>query len=133
MSNRAATVNVQEFRDDDGAYLDWVGEHDHGYVINIRAGLNPSDARLHSAECRTITGQPSRGSTWTGHYIKVCSASLPGLDAWARKHAGAPIQRCRTCQPPGPAGAENLASSTWARCRPSLLLVSDSVDVVDGG
>jgi len=99
-------VSVREFRDDDGGYLAWVAEYDHGYVINIRAGLNPSDAHLHHAACRTITGQPSHGNTWTGPYIKVCSTSLPALDAWAREHAGAPIQRCRTCQPAGATGAD---------------------------
>lgn len=105
-------MSVQEFRDDDGAYLAWVAAYDHNYVINIRASLNPIDARLHHAACRPITGQPARGTTWTGPYIKVCSTSLPELDAWAREHIGAPIQRCGTCQPPGAAGTDKAHSGT---------------------
>src|SRR4051812_41297280 len=39
-------MTIEEFRNDDRAYLDWVGSSD-GYVINIQQTLNPSDARLH--------------------------------------------------------------------------------------
>lgn len=99
-------MSIQEFRDDDRGYVDWVATYGHGYVINISAGLNPSDAHLHTAACRTITGQPAHGNTWTGPYVKICSTSLPALDAWAREHAGVPIQRCRICQPTGPTGGD---------------------------
>jgi len=42
---------VEQFRDDDGAYLGWVAAHADGYVINIQRSLNPADARLHHARC----------------------------------------------------------------------------------
>jgi hypothetical protein len=80
-------VSVELFRDDD-----------QGYVLNIQRTLNPSDARVHHADCRTITGTPPRGRTWTGPYVKACSLSLPELDAWALAQAGSAITRCGTCR-----------------------------------
>lgn len=94
---------IEEFRDDDRAYLDWLGSND-GYVINIQRSLNPSTARLHNTSCRTIRGQPPRGGPWTGPYIKLCSPSLADLDAWALQQVGTSIRRCGICQPPGPRG-----------------------------
>ncbi len=69
------TVRIEEFRNDDPAYLGWL-DSNAGYVINIQESLNPSDARLHHAGCYTIRGEPARGRTWTGPYIKVCSPSI---------------------------------------------------------
>jgi hypothetical protein len=90
-------VSVELFRDDDRGYAAWLSANAQGYVLNIQRSLNPSDARVHSAGCGTITGTPSRGSTWTGPYVKVCSVSLPELGAWARAHASSAITRCGTC------------------------------------
>jgi len=91
---------ITEFRDDDDGYRGWVAANPGGWVTNIQRRLNPSDARVHSADCRTITGTPPRGATWTGPYIKVCAVELSDLDAWAIKHVGSTIIRCGTCQPP---------------------------------
>jgi hypothetical protein len=90
-------VSVELFRDDDQGYAAWLTANAQGYVLNIQRSLNPSDARVHSARCRTIMGTPPRGNTWTGPYVKACSASLPELDAWALAHSGSAITRCGTC------------------------------------
>jgi hypothetical protein len=87
-------VSVELFRDNDEGYAAWLTANARGYVLNIQRTLNPSDARLHHASCRTITGTPPRGRTWTGPYIKVCSLSLPELDAWALTHARSAAARC---------------------------------------
>ncbi len=93
-------MNVEQFRDNDRGYLTWTSAHPEGYVINIQRSLNPADARLHRADCRTINGQPARGRTWTeGLYIKVCSVSAPNLLDWASAHARSGIPRCRACTP----------------------------------
>ncbi len=94
---------IEEFRDDDRAYLDWLGAND-GYVINVQRSLNPGTARLHCASCRTIRGQAPRGGPWTGPYIKLCSPSLTDLDEWALRQVGTRIRRCGICQPPPPPG-----------------------------
>lgn len=80
-------MSVELFRDDDRAYTAWLTENVRGYVLNIQRSMNPSDARVHEVACRTITGTPPRGRTWTGPYVKACSASLTQLDAWALSHA----------------------------------------------
>ncbi len=92
-------VSVAEFRDDNRAYLAWVSEHPDGFVINIQRSLNPSDARLHQADCRWIRGRPPRGDGFVGAYIKVCSTSLPDLRDWLRSHIGSPVRDCGTCLP----------------------------------
>lgn len=87
------------FIDDDDGYQAWLAEQPGGFVINIQRSLNTSDARLHRATCRTITGQPARGKAWTGPYIKVCANELSQLDLWAAQLTGSPITRCGTCTP----------------------------------
>jgi hypothetical protein len=81
-------VSVELFRDDDRGYAAWLAANAHAYVLNIQRSMNPSDARVHEAGCRTICGTPPRGRTWTGPYAKACSTSLTELDAWALSHAG---------------------------------------------
>jgi hypothetical protein len=90
---------MEQFRDDDRGYLCWGAAHADGYVLNIQRSLSMNDARLHSASCHTITGQPARGRTWTGPYIKVCGASPHDLDEWALAQVGARPRRCGTYQP----------------------------------
>jgi hypothetical protein len=92
-------VSVELFRDNDDGYAAWLAGSVQGYVVNIQRTMNPSDARVHRANCPTITGTPPRGRTWTGTYVKACSASLPELDAWTLAHARSAVTRCGTCQP----------------------------------
>ena len=84
-------MSVELFRDDDRGYTAWLTENTRGYVLNIQRSMNPSDARVHKVACRTITGMPPRGRTWTGPYVKACSPSLTELYAWALSHAESAI------------------------------------------
>jgi len=54
-------VSIELFRDDDEGYAAWLAAHAQGYVLNIQRTLTASDARVHRADCRTITGTPPRG------------------------------------------------------------------------
>jgi hypothetical protein len=92
-------VSVDLFRDDDQGCAAWLAANVQGHVLNIQRSLNPSDARVHEADCRTITGTPTHGRTWTGPYIKACSLSLQELDLRALTNARSAITRCGTCQP----------------------------------
>jgi hypothetical protein len=92
-------VSVELFRDDDHGYITWLAANPQGHVLNIQRTLNPSDARVHRADCGTITGAPSRGRTWTKSYVKACAPSLLELDAWALAHASSTITRCGKCHP----------------------------------
>lgn len=92
-------MSVDWFQDDDHGYLAWTAAHPSGHVINIQRSLNPGNARLHRADCHTVNGRPARGNTWTGPYIKICSASVGELQDWARANLTRAIPRCGTCNP----------------------------------
>ena len=76
-------MSAQEFRDDDAGYLQWLATHRDGFVINIARNRRAADARIHCAECRTISGQNRRGGPWTEAYVKVCADTVAELEHWA--------------------------------------------------
>jgi hypothetical protein len=86
---------MQRFVDDDRGYLDWLDHHPDGFVINT--GRTPSAAylMLHRAGCGTITGQPARGTTFTGEFVKVCGERNE-LEEFAG-HLGGHAQPCGLC------------------------------------
>lgn len=94
-----ADSGVGEFRDDDAGYLAWLGTHLDGYVINIARSFSATQARVHRAGCRTISGENPHGGPWTGPYVKVCAEHLAELDQWAINQVGEPIERCGVCHP----------------------------------
>jgi hypothetical protein len=111
-------VIVKEFRDDDVAYMNWSTEHGGGYVTNIQRTLNPSDARLHLAGCRSISARMPAIGGWTSEYIKVCADDMADLDAWAAEHNLGAIKRCAICDPAPetvPVGRQNLGCAQAAR------------------
>jgi hypothetical protein len=84
----------------DEDYLEWVDEHQHGFVVNALRNLNPGYLMLHHASCGTISGTPTRGKTWThGDYIKVCAESLEDLRRWAAMETRGRLQPCKRCHP----------------------------------
>lgn len=90
---------TQAFRDDDAGYLAWLAAHPSGYVVNILRGYNVAAARVHRAECRTISGAIPKGKNWTGPYIKVCADHLPEIEHWASENVQGPIQPCGIFHP----------------------------------
>jgi hypothetical protein len=92
-------MSAREFRDDDAGYLAWLASHPDGYVINIACSHRTPEARVHHADCRTISGKNPRGRVWTGPYVKVCAERLDELERWAIDQVGEPIRRCGTCHP----------------------------------
>src|SRR6266704_3137279 len=70
------------------------GRTSGGYVINIGRGER-GYARLHRADCGTITRRPPL----TGPYIKICSVSLAELGQWSAQRPGATVSSCGTCHP----------------------------------
>jgi hypothetical protein len=90
---------VCEFRDDDAGYLAWLAANPNGYVINIARSHSATQARVHHAGCRTISGENPHGGAWTGPYVKVCAERLAELDQWAINQVGKPIARCGACHP----------------------------------
>lgn len=92
-------MSVELFRDDDRGYASWLAANAHGCVLNIERSMNASDARVHEADCRTISSTPPRSRTWTRPYVKSCSTSLTELDALVLSHAGSAIIRCGIASP----------------------------------
>lgn len=95
----AGKLGAREFREDDAGYLEWIASHPDGFVINIVHGHSASGARLHHADCRTISGRNSRDGRWTWPYVKVCADRLSDLQSWATDHVRREIPPCGTCQP----------------------------------
>ena len=92
-------MSACEFRDDDAGYLAWIAVHPDGYVINIARSHSVTEARVHRADCRTISGPRARGGVWTALYVKVCAEELAELEQWAIDQVGEPIRRCGACRP----------------------------------
>ena len=118
-------LGVGEFRDDDAGYVARLGAHPDGYVVNIARSYSATQARVHRAGCRTISGENPHGGPWTGPYVKVCADDLAALDEWAGIEAGKPIRRCGACHPADgephrssfqPTGGRVTAPTSQGRC-----------------
>ncbi|MPZ24517.1 MAG: hypothetical protein GEU28_13520 [Dehalococcoidia bacterium] len=90
---------VTIFLDDDGGYRAWLAANPGGLVINSYRIPSANYLRLHQATCRTIDGDPSRGSRWTADYLKACAADIGSLHEWARRRTGGTLIPCRICRP----------------------------------
>ena len=103
-------MNAHEYRDDDRGYARWLTLWPRGYVLNIAANLNPSDAKLHQTRCSSI--QPRDGKSSTGPYIKVCAPQLADLAQWSGEYAIPLPPRCKAChQAPHMPGAATTAGT----------------------
>lgn len=73
------------FRADDEGYMDWLGGHPAGYVVNAERNPKPGYLKLHHASCRYISGPSRSAGAWTERqYIKVCAADIDLLEHWGR-------------------------------------------------
>jgi hypothetical protein len=88
---------MQRYTDDDDSYLSWIAQHPDGFVVNTDRNPNPNYLVLHRSTCRTISGRPSRGSSWTADYTKICGGR-PELESWARNEIRAELRPCRICE-----------------------------------
>jgi hypothetical protein len=90
-------IEVEVFRDDDVGYLAWLTAHPRGFVVNAARNPRPNYLILHRASCSTIRGRPTRGGSWTGPYVKVCSDDKLVIAAWTGMTVGAAPTRCGVC------------------------------------
>lgn len=88
-------VPVTVFDSDEGEYQRWLDGHPNGYVINILRGFNPEEARLHCADCHSISD--STTPYVTRAYVKVCGDRRAELDGWAIREVGSKISTCDHC------------------------------------
>ena len=87
---------MQTFVDDDSGYLRWLLDNPSGFVVNADRPPNASYLRLHRASCRTISGDPARGSAWTATSTKTCGTRQE-VNTWARTALGGSLSPCPTC------------------------------------
>ncbi len=88
------------FDDDDSGYGRWIASHPDGYVVNTYRTPHPAYLKLHRTTCRTISGTPARGLTWTsGEYAKICAVDRSDLGRWARDQVGGALDPCLLCRP----------------------------------
>jgi hypothetical protein len=82
--------SLDEFRDNDGAYLTWRDTHADGFVLQVYRHRPQSSMVLHRATCPAIDqsgGSTGEADALTGkQYFKVCSLSASALHAWALRH-----------------------------------------------
>ncbi len=90
---------IEEFVDDDVAYLQWVANNPEGFVVNCDRQPRAGYLKLHRATCYTIIGNPARGERWTTLYRKVCSLSRQELEKWSNKNVGGLLSSCELCNP----------------------------------
>lgn len=99
------TQVINVFTDGDGAYLQWLTQHPHGFVLNTARSSSPGYMVLHRAVCPSIstyTHNARPGGFTERDYIKVCSADIEQLRVWVRQHGrpdGSFSRDCPLCSP----------------------------------
>jgi hypothetical protein len=86
----------KQFVDDDDGYLQWLATHPDDFVLNVERAAVPTNLVLHRSTCYTINTMPTRGSQWTGPYIKVCG-TMNDLQVYVRSKAAAEPRKCKLC------------------------------------
>ena len=84
---------------DDSSYLDWIGGHPKGFVINHVMTPSPSYAVLHRATCSSIRGSSAPGKQWTRQSHKVVSLDRDDLTAWVLNVLVLVPSLCGMCRP----------------------------------
>ena len=91
---------LEIFVDDDRGFVSWLRANPGGFVVNTARKPTAGYLKLHRATCRTISGTPPRGSTWTKDYVKACAPTVRQLSSWAMTQVGGTLGFCGTCHPP---------------------------------
>lgn len=81
------------------AYLAWIRDHAHGFVVNCDRKPRATYLRLHAATCKFVTQLYGNAQSHTKAYGKACSVSKSELEAWAKRECGpdAELQPCAFC------------------------------------
>jgi hypothetical protein len=92
---------VDEFRDNDPGYLDWITRYPDGFVLNVRQKPDYKYVVLHSAKCPTISSRAQVTGAYTSRgYRKYCAEDMGDLVAAAKREGrsdGSFSKQCKTC------------------------------------
>jgi hypothetical protein len=90
---------ARTFFQDEAGYLSWRQGHPEGFVLNHDPRPRVAYLMLHRTSCRTLRGDPARGTLWTQAYAKTCADTPGELRDWARQKTGAEPEACGLCDP----------------------------------
>ena len=76
----------------DSGFLEGVAHNPEGFILNTLRKRTRAYLILHRSSCRTVGGEPARGSRWTVDCIKFCGDQLP-LRSRLRAHIALMPQR----------------------------------------
>jgi hypothetical protein len=103
MNNTIPKRATITFRNDDASYLDWVREHQQGYVLNVRDVPDPNYVVLHRATCGTISRLLDRPGGYTDrNYRKIVGDTKDALKSAAIQEGrqdGTFSTECSLCRP----------------------------------
>jgi hypothetical protein len=88
---------MPRFVDDDEGYLDWSDANPDGFTLNIERSLNPRDAYLHKASCRSLIDDRKTPADRTSSWIKVSAVDREDLIGWMRAETGSTPNICSKC------------------------------------
>jgi hypothetical protein len=87
------------FRSMEQEYIEWLGRHPRGFVVNAQRNPKPGYLQLHRAWCKWIYDAGKAPGAYTERaYIKVCAPTREPLERWARELDGQLGTRC-SCPP----------------------------------
>jgi hypothetical protein len=94
---------IEEFRDNDTAYQNWIQKHPEGFVINLFRDNN-SFFTLHTSMCSLISQYnkvAKRGGFTERQYIKFCADSIQELHDWViqNRRKDGHLKKCGRCNP----------------------------------
>lgn len=98
-------MDITVFDERDEPFLNWMTDHDDGYVLNTERRDTSRYACFHRARCSHVSGLASgqRADGFTKYdYIKVCSDDASSLVWWVlanRPNAIRTARLCESCKP----------------------------------
>ena len=85
------------FENEDKEYLQWLRNHEHGYVLNRRN--SPANTfMVHTTQCSHINEPSNENYEHTVIKSKMCSDSAEDVQAWADAK-GFSVVECGDCKP----------------------------------
>ncbi len=95
---------MEEFRNNDDSYQNWLVENPDGFVINTKKTCPTDYMVLHRVRCLSISNysdiaKPAGGFT-ERKYIKICADTIEELEDWVQRHGGRSFSiECSMCKP----------------------------------
>ena len=95
--NERIKTMIEEFKNNEEGYLNWVSDNPEGYIVNIDYhGTDPDYPMVHRATHKSVTTSKT-GNFTTTQYYKVCANNLDDLENWSQQLFDKKLKYCQTC------------------------------------